>query len=243
MIWSLAVKPKGASFEVTDLHPFVQRDGADRLRVRPGRGVLLVDWVGGWNPPDKGRIFRVTDPEAMKNPAVAEAKKLLAEGFEKKSVEELAKLLGHPHQQVRQEAQFELAAAGRRRRDRRRSRSVAEGVEEPTRPAARGLGARDDRPDATGRSTPQLAVRPTLADGPGRRGPRATVAAQVDSAGSCGDEADAIRNLRSRSGSTDPEPRVRPPPRPSYGKSVAMPESPIIPRVRADVLRARCSTC
>ena len=52
-----------------------------------------------------------TDPEAMKNPAVAEAKKLLAEGFEKKSIEELAKLLEHPHQQVRQEAQYELARA------------------------------------------------------------------------------------------------------------------------------------
>ena len=53
----------------------------------------------------------MTDPEAMKNPAVAEAKKLIAEGFEKKSVDELVKLLEHPHRQVRQEAQFELATA------------------------------------------------------------------------------------------------------------------------------------
>ena len=48
----------------------------------------------------------------MKNPAVAEAKKLLAEGLEKKSIEELVKLLGHPHRQVRLEAQFALAAKG-----------------------------------------------------------------------------------------------------------------------------------
>ena len=48
----------------------------------------------------------------MKNPAVAEAKKLLAEGFEKKTIEELVKLLGHPHRGVRLEAQFALAAKG-----------------------------------------------------------------------------------------------------------------------------------
>jgi quinoprotein glucose dehydrogenase len=66
--------------------------------------------VGGWSPPGKGRIFRVTDPEAMKNPAVEEAKKILAEGFEKKTTDELAKFLGHLHQQVRQEAQFELTS-------------------------------------------------------------------------------------------------------------------------------------
>ena len=51
----------------------------------PDGAFYWSDWVGGWNPPNKGRIFRVTDPEAMKNPAVAEAKKLLAEGFEKRT--------------------------------------------------------------------------------------------------------------------------------------------------------------
>jgi len=44
----------------------------------------------------------------MRKPAVGEARKLLAEGMSKRSVEELAKLLEHPHQQVRLEAQFEL---------------------------------------------------------------------------------------------------------------------------------------
>ena len=83
----------------------------------------------------------------MKNPAVAEAKKLLAEGFEKKSIEELAKLLEFPHQQVRQEAQFELASreAGRGNEGVRRS---AEGLEEPACPAARGVGTGNGGPDS-----------------------------------------------------------------------------------------------
>jgi quinoprotein glucose dehydrogenase len=109
VIWSLAVKPKGASFEVVDLHKFVQQMVPTDCDFGPDGAFYWSDWVGGWNPPQKGRIFRLTDPEAMKNPAVAEARTLLAEGFEKKSIEVLAKLLEHPHRKVRQEAQFERA--------------------------------------------------------------------------------------------------------------------------------------
>jgi quinoprotein glucose dehydrogenase len=111
-IWEVSVKPKGASFEVTEKE-FVRNMVPTDCEFGPDGAFYFSDWVGGWNPPGKGRIFRVVDAEAMKNPAVAEAKKLLAEGFEKRSVDELAKLLGHPHQQVRLEAQYELA--GRKR--------------------------------------------------------------------------------------------------------------------------------
>lgn len=107
VIWDVSVKPKGASFEVKS-EPFIKNMVPTDCEFGPDGAFYFSDWVGGWNPPGKGRIFRVTDPEAMKNPAVAEAKRLFAEGFEKKSVEDLAKLLGHPHQQVRLEAQWEL---------------------------------------------------------------------------------------------------------------------------------------
>ena len=110
VIWSLAVKPKGASFEITKPEPFVRGMVPTDCEFGPDGAFYWSDWVGGWAPQNRGRIFRVTDPEAMKNPQVAEAQKLIAEGFEKKSVAELAKLLEFPHQLVRQEAQFELAS-------------------------------------------------------------------------------------------------------------------------------------
>ncbi len=111
-IWSLAVKPKGAAFEVVDRHEFVRQMVPTDCDFGPDGAFYWSDWVGGWSPPGKGRIFKLTDPEAMKNPAVAEAKTYLAEGFEKRSLETLIKLLSHPHQMVRQEAHFELAARG-----------------------------------------------------------------------------------------------------------------------------------
>jgi quinoprotein glucose dehydrogenase len=109
VIWALSVKPKGASFEVSKPESFVRGCVPTDCEFGPDGAFYWSDWIGGWAPQNRGRIFRVTDPEAMKNPQVEEAKKLLAEGFEKKTVAELAKLLEFPHQQVRQEAQFELA--------------------------------------------------------------------------------------------------------------------------------------
>ncbi|HUR54382.1 MAG TPA: PVC-type heme-binding CxxCH protein, partial [Gemmataceae bacterium] len=113
IIWSLSVKPKGASFEVSKPEAFVRGMVPTDCEFGPDGAFYWSDWTGGWSPPNKGRIFRLTDPEAMKNPAVAEAQKLLAEGMEKRSVDELAKLLEHPHQMVRFEAQYELGKTPR----------------------------------------------------------------------------------------------------------------------------------
>jgi quinoprotein glucose dehydrogenase len=111
-IFSFGIKPKGASFEMVDDHKFVWNVLATDCDFGPDGAFYISDWVDGWNLPGKGRLYKVTDPEAMKDPKVAEAKKLLAEGFDNKSVDELVKLLGHPHRQVRMEAQFALAANG-----------------------------------------------------------------------------------------------------------------------------------
>ncbi|MGL6072842.1 MAG: DUF7133 domain-containing protein [Fimbriiglobus sp.] len=108
VIWSLAVKPKGASFEVTDLHPFISNMVATDCEFGPDGAFYWLDWVGGWSKPNKGRIFRVTDNEAMQNPAIPEAQKLLASDMSKKTSKELLALLDHEHMKVRQEAQFEL---------------------------------------------------------------------------------------------------------------------------------------
>jgi quinoprotein glucose dehydrogenase len=109
-IWTLAVKPKGAAFEVVNLRPFVQGVVPTDCEFGPDGAFYWSDWLGGWDKPNKGRLFRAADPEAMKNPAIEEARKLLADGLEKKNVDELVKLLDHPIQNVRLEAQYELAS-------------------------------------------------------------------------------------------------------------------------------------
>lgn len=110
VIWALAVKPKGASFEITTPEAFVKNMVATDCEFGPDGAFYWSDWIGGWSKPNKGRIFKVTDAEAMKHPAVTEAQKLLAEGFAKKTPAELVALFEHPHRKVRLEAQYELVS-------------------------------------------------------------------------------------------------------------------------------------
>jgi quinoprotein glucose dehydrogenase len=111
-VWSFAVKPKRAGFEISDAHEFIKGVLATDCDFGPDGGFYVSDWVHGWVLTGKGRIYRFADTDAAKNPLLAEVKTLLAEGFAGKSADELAKLLEHADLRVRQEAQFALAERG-----------------------------------------------------------------------------------------------------------------------------------
>ncbi|HKI38481.1 MAG TPA: PVC-type heme-binding CxxCH protein [Gemmataceae bacterium] len=111
-VWSFAVKPKGAAFEMTDSEEFIKGILATDCDFGPDGGFYVSDWVHGWTLTGKGRIYRFADAEAAKDPLLAEVKTLLADGFDGKSPDELAKQLGHADMRVRQEAQFALADKG-----------------------------------------------------------------------------------------------------------------------------------
>jgi quinoprotein glucose dehydrogenase len=108
---SFALKPNGAAFEMVDQHEFVWGILATDCEFGPDGAFYISDWVHGWDKTGKGRIYRFIDPEVKKAEA-AEVKKLLAEGFEQRPKDELAKLLEHGDMRVRQEAQFALADKG-----------------------------------------------------------------------------------------------------------------------------------
>jgi quinoprotein glucose dehydrogenase len=108
-IRSFSLKPKGASFEVTDSHEFLWQILATDVDFGFDGGVFVSDWVDGWNGPGKGRIYRFEDTEQVKDPRIAEVKQLMSEGFVQRTPEDLAKLLGHADSRVRLEAQLALA--------------------------------------------------------------------------------------------------------------------------------------
>lgn len=111
-IHSIAVKPRGASFEVTDRSDFIWDVLVTDGDFGYDGSFYLTDWVNGWNQTGKGRIYRVFDPETRNSPGATEVKNLFAEGFEKRSRDELKTLLAHRDQRVRQEAQFALVGKG-----------------------------------------------------------------------------------------------------------------------------------
>src|SRR5205085_12271378 len=77
--------------------------------------MYVSDWVeftwdgGGVG---KGRIYTVHDPKRINDPVVKQTTKLFKEGFDKRSSEELGKLLRHADMRVRLRAQFSLAKRG-----------------------------------------------------------------------------------------------------------------------------------
>ena len=111
-VHSFGVRPRGASFEVTERHPFVWELLATDGDFGYDGCFYISDWVEGWNKTGKGRIYRVFDPEHVKDRAVRETKDLFAQGFDRMPVYKLAALLAHPDMRVRQEAQFALVEQG-----------------------------------------------------------------------------------------------------------------------------------
>ncbi|HWE37730.1 MAG TPA: PVC-type heme-binding CxxCH protein [Isosphaeraceae bacterium] len=109
---SLALKPKGASFEVVESEQFLWGVLATDVDFGPDGALYVLDWVEGWSKPNKGRIYRVADPAKEQDAAVAEVHRLIAEGMADRPLDDLAKLLAHADQRVRQEAQFALASKG-----------------------------------------------------------------------------------------------------------------------------------
>lgn len=78
----------------------------------PDGGVVVADWVEGWEKTGKGRLWHVTDPTLVNDPIIAETKRLLAEGMTQRKNDDLAHLLGHRDMRVRLNAQWELAGRG-----------------------------------------------------------------------------------------------------------------------------------
>jgi len=111
-ILSFALRPKGASFELFDKEHFLWNILATDVEIGVDGGVYALDWVDGWGKTGKNRIYRVSDPRRKTDAFVAETKRLLADGMSRRGAAELGKLLGHPDQRIRLEAQFALAERG-----------------------------------------------------------------------------------------------------------------------------------
>jgi len=111
-IMSFKLKPKGASFEIVDDRKHIWAIEATDGFWGPDGAYWVSDWVDGWEPVGKGRIYRFYDPAHIKSSLVTETAALLQKGFSERSQEDLARLLAHANYRVRQGAQYELARRG-----------------------------------------------------------------------------------------------------------------------------------
>jgi quinoprotein glucose dehydrogenase len=116
---SFAVKPNGAGFTIDDFHPVVTPLMATDVDFDYA-GKMVISEFGRleWDGSNSiGRIYKVFDPQTIKDPAVAQTQALFKAGFRQRSADELAKLLSHVDNRVRQRAQFALAERGEKSMD------------------------------------------------------------------------------------------------------------------------------
>ena len=111
-IRSFQLQNDGAFYQLADDAQPIWNVLATDVAFGPGGELFVSDWVDGWNGLGKGRIYRITDPEAQKNPIVDEVKRLLASDVTQMKVPELVELVRHDDRRVRLMAQWELAIRG-----------------------------------------------------------------------------------------------------------------------------------
>ena len=78
-IWSFSLKPRGASFELAAREKFLWNLLPTHAAFGPDGALYVSDWVEGWGQPEKGRIYRVSDPAQAGNGKRSAANEALAE--------------------------------------------------------------------------------------------------------------------------------------------------------------------
>lgn len=111
-VYAFQLREKGAGFELASERVALRGVLATGLAFGPDGALYIADWIEGWGPKKKGRIWKLDAPAAAASPLRAETKALLAEDFGRRSERSLRELLGHPDMRVRLKAQFELADRG-----------------------------------------------------------------------------------------------------------------------------------
>ncbi len=111
-VYAFTVAEQGSGFSVGPVERFVWRPLATDCDFGWDGGLVVSDWVAGWNRTGKGRLWRVFEPESAADPRVAEVKALIRAGLHGRPVDELRSLLGHADRRVRQEAHLALAEHG-----------------------------------------------------------------------------------------------------------------------------------
>ena len=112
VIASLSVKESGAGFAVEkEPATFLGSVQATDVDFGPDSRMYFTEWGEGWEGTKAGRIYSLSHTSARFQQAaqIAEVKKLLGEGFRRRGVAELSKLLAHGDQRIRLNAQWALA--------------------------------------------------------------------------------------------------------------------------------------
>jgi quinoprotein glucose dehydrogenase len=111
-VLTIPIESKGAGFSVGEVTPFISGLNASDVELAYDGKVYLVEFGSGWSPDDKGSVQVAHPKDQNLTKAGGEVASLFEQGFKQRSMDELAILLTHSDQRVRQSAQFALVKKG-----------------------------------------------------------------------------------------------------------------------------------
>lgn len=105
---SFKVKPKGATFEMTDEHVVYSGPMNVGISFGPDGALYSADWSGGYPLNEKGAIWKLDDPSVAQADIRKQVAEMLKAGPSDIPTTDLVKLLSHPDMRIRLDAQWEL---------------------------------------------------------------------------------------------------------------------------------------
>lgn len=112
-IHTFKLKPRGATFELTETNKILSGILATGLDFGPDGSMYVADWIDGWVNKGYGRIWKLDDEEGAAWEERQQTRAIFAEDLGKKELSYLDELLKYPDLRIRQKAQFELVKRGK----------------------------------------------------------------------------------------------------------------------------------
>ncbi len=115
-IWSFGLKPKGASFILDGEKDVLSGILPTGIKFGPDGALYVADWINGWGTKNYGRVWKV-DVNGDKNDLEAQRKetnRLMTLKYPLQTEVMLSSLLKYGDMRIRQKAQMELSARGKK---------------------------------------------------------------------------------------------------------------------------------
>ena len=111
-IQAFTLAPAGAGFRLVEDKLVVSGIQATGIKFGPDGALYFADWIVGWGPKERGKIWKIDVPGGAATPERMATRTLIAANFKVRATADLVALLHHDDMRVRTKAQFELVDRG-----------------------------------------------------------------------------------------------------------------------------------
>ncbi|MEP7000226.1 MAG: HEAT repeat domain-containing protein, partial [bacterium] len=111
-VQGFTLAPQGAGFRLAEDKAVERGLLTTGVKFGPDGALYAADWIEGWDPKERGRVWKIDVPGADTSTLRRETRVLIAASFKERPAADLLTLLHHADMRVRTKAQFELVERG-----------------------------------------------------------------------------------------------------------------------------------